>query len=170
MPKEGDTHTKNRNTVMVDKIHLELCDRCFMNTWRKSRRLMAYSTVGTPDYIAPEVLQRTGYTNDCDWWSLGAIMYECLVGWPPFCAEDQYTTTWKIANYKDHFYFPDEIHISREAEDLIRALLTEAEDRLGRHGAEDIKAHPFFNGVDWEHLRSIKAPFKPTLTSITDTS
>lgn len=47
----------------------------------------AYSTVGTPDYIAPEVFMQRGYGQECDWWSLGAIMFECLVGYPPFCSE-----------------------------------------------------------------------------------
>jgi serine/threonine protein kinase len=56
----------------------------------------AYSTVGTLDYMAPEVLLKKGYGIECDWWSLGAIMYEMLVGYPPFCSDDPRMTCRKV--------------------------------------------------------------------------
>ena len=65
--------TSGRNSVMVDAIHLTMSNRQTMQTWRKSRRLMAYSTVGTPDYIAPEIFIHQGYGQECDWWSLGPL-------------------------------------------------------------------------------------------------
>lgn len=157
-------------TSMVDAIHLTISNRQQISTWRKSRRLMAYSTVGTPDYIAPEIFIHQGYGQECDWWSLGAIMFECLVGWPPFCSETPQETYRKILNWQDTLQFPDDIHLSAESEDLIRRLLTFAERRLGRNGAEEIKAHPFFRGVDWSAIRDFSAPFIPNLSSVTDTS
>ncbi|KAL2507820.1 AGC kinase family protein [Forsythia ovata] len=65
--------------------------------WQKNRRMLAYSTVGTPDYIAPEVLLKKGYGMECDWWSLGAIMYEMLVGYPPFYSDDPMSTCRKVS-------------------------------------------------------------------------
>ena len=72
-------------------------------------RLQAYSTVGTPDYIAPEVLTKTGYGMECDWWSLGAIMYEMMVGYPPFYSEDPMSTCRKIVNWRSTLRFPPEV-------------------------------------------------------------
>ena len=82
--------------------------------------VQAYSTVGTPDYIAPEIFLQKGYGNECDWWSLGAIMFECLVGYPPFCSETTHETYQKIINWPHYLVIPDDVHLSREAEDLIR--------------------------------------------------
>lgn len=71
---------KNRNSgFFSDAINLTVSNRGQINTWRRSRRAMAYSTVGTPDYIAPEIFNGQGYTYLCDWWSVGAIMFEAFV-------------------------------------------------------------------------------------------
>lgn len=80
----------------------------------------AYSTVGTPDYIAPEVFMMHGYGKECDWWSLGAIMFECLIGYPPFCAENASDTYKKIIDWPRYLHFPEEVHLSTEGLDLMR--------------------------------------------------
>jgi len=72
--------------------------------------LQAYSTVGTLDYMAPEVLLKKGYGMECDWWSLGAIMYEMLIGYPPFCSDDPRMTCRKVLlfsgfNIQFNFFF-----------------------------------------------------------------
>ncbi|OWK13072.1 STK38 [Cervus elaphus hippelaphus] len=79
----------------------------------------AFSTVGTPDYIAPEVFMQTGYNKLCDWWSLGVIMYEMLIGYPPFCSETPQETYKKVMNWKETLTFPPEVPISEKAKDLI---------------------------------------------------
>ncbi|THG21444.1 hypothetical protein TEA_001062 [Camellia sinensis var. sinensis] len=117
--------------------------------WKRNRCALAYSTVGTLDYMAPEVLRKKGYGTECDWWSLGAIMYEMLIGYPPFCSEDQRMTCKKIINWKACLKFPEEPKISDEAKDLICHLLCDVETRLGTNGVEAIKAHLL---VQWLRL------------------
>ncbi|GAU43823.1 hypothetical protein TSUD_399150 [Trifolium subterraneum] len=140
-----------------------------LQNWQKNRRTLAYSTVGTPDYIAPEVLLKKGYGMECDWWSLGAIMYEMLVGYPPFYSDDPMTTCRKIVNWKSHLKFPEEAALSPEAKDLISRLLCNVNHRLGSNGADEIKAHPFFNGVEWDKLYHIEAAFMPEVNDELDT-
>ncbi|KAJ7180131.1 kinase-like domain-containing protein [Mycena crocata] len=156
----------SRNSVMVNSINLTMTNDQ-IQTWKANRRKLAYSTVGTPDYIAPEIFQQKGYGKECDWWSLGAIAFECLVGYPPFCSESTHDTYQKIMQWQYHLAFPDDVHLSRQAEDLVRRLITSADRRMN---IQEIKKHPFFYGVDWTTLRNIDAPFVPHLRSITDTS
>ncbi|KAF9935103.1 Serine/threonine-protein kinase [Mortierella alpina] len=153
----------------VDAINLTFSSKDKLATWRKNRRTLAYSTVGTPDYIAPEIFLQQGYGQECDWWSLGAIMFECLVGYPPFCSENTHDTYRKIMNWREQLQFPEDVHLTQEAEDLIRRLICSPESRLGRNSVEEIMSHPFFNGVDWVNLRRMESPFVPELKSITDT-
>eukprot|EP01063_Lacrimia_lanifica_P008989 TRINITY_DN1603_c0_g3_i1.p1 TRINITY_DN1603_c0_g3~~TRINITY_DN1603_c0_g3_i1.p1 ORF type:complete len:477 (+),score=204.85 TRINITY_DN1603_c0_g3_i1:140-1570(+) len=137
-------------------------------SWRseQQRRKMFYSTVGSPGYIAPEVLQRKGYGVECDWWSVGVIMYEMLCGYPPFYSEDPMQTCQKILRWKDFLHFPKECVLPPAAENLIRRLLCEPEKRLTY---DQIKAHPFFQGLDWDRIRSTQASFQPQLQSPGDT-
>lgn len=128
----------SRNSVEVTPIHLTMTRAETIATWKKNRRRLvrdplrlssyygmadaeqAFSTVGTPDYIAPEVFMMRGYGKECDWWSLGAIMFECLIGYPPFCAENASDTYKKIIDWPHHLHFPEQVHLSTEALDLMR--------------------------------------------------
>lgn len=177
--KKGSPNNNDDTDQALPKIHLDKgesssaatsADPNVIGTWKRNRRALAYSTVGTPDYIAPEVFSSKGYGKECDWWSLGTILYEMLVGYPPFVAESYAETYQKISKWRETLHFPPDVFISPAAEHLIRRLLCDAEHRLGRHGAAEIKSHPFFAGVDWENLRSMSAPWIPQLKSMADTS
>ncbi|XP_021276172.1 serine/threonine-protein kinase 38-like isoform X2 [Herrania umbratica] len=137
--------------------------------WQMNRRKLAFSTVGTPDYIAPEVLLKKGYSMECDWWSLGAIMYEMLIGYPPFYSDDPITTCRKIVHWRNHLRFPEDSRLSHEAKDLICRLLCDVEHRLGTGGANQIKAHPWFKDVEWDKLYEMEAAFKPEVNGELDT-
>ncbi|KAL1678542.1 kinase-like domain-containing protein [Schizophyllum commune] len=156
-----------RNSVLVNSINLTMTRKDQIATWKANRRKLAYSTVGTPDYIAPEIFMQQGYDKACDWWSLGAIMFECLVGYPPFCSQTTHETYQKIMDWQRHLVFPDDVHLSRESEDLVRRMICGADRRLN---VEQIKNHTFFYGVEWDAIRQIDPPFVPQLRSITDTT
>jgi len=133
-----------------------------INTWKQKRKVSAFSTVGTPDYIAPEVFLQNpeGYGPECDWWSVGVIMFEMLCGYPPFCSETPTETYRKIMNWKETLQFPEEVELSPEAQDLIFQLCC---DRSKRLAAKQLKQHPFFEGIDWDNIRIQSAPFVPKL-------
>uniref|UniRef100_A0A8C9T7L8 Serine/threonine-protein kinase sax-1 n=1 Tax=Scleropages formosus TaxID=113540 RepID=A0A8C9T7L8_SCLFO len=139
-------------------------------TWKRNRRQLAFSTVGTPDYIAPEVFMQNGYNKLCDWWSLGVIMYEMLIGYPPFCSETPQETYRKVMNWRETLVFPPEVPISEKAKDLILRFCCESEHRIGALGVEEIKSNPFFEGVDYDHIRERPAAIPIEIKSIDDTS
>jgi serine/threonine kinase 38 len=128
-----------------------------------------FSCVGTAYYVAPEVLSKTGYGKDIDWWSVGVIFFEMLVGYAPFCSEETKEVCYKVINWKNYLKIPDDITISKEAEDLINKMINNSDERLGRNGIEEIKKHPFFKGVDWDNIRNTKAPFIPDIKNDYDT-
>lgn len=138
---------------------------------RQHQRCLAHSLVGTPNYIAPEVLLRTGYTQLCDWWSVGVILYEMVVGQPPFFANTPMETQLKVINWKNTLHIPPAAKLSLEASDLIIKLCRGHEDRLGKNGTDEIKEHPFFKSIDFSSdLRQQGAPYVPTIAHSTDTS
>ncbi|XP_057563625.1 serine/threonine-protein kinase LATS2 [Hippopotamus amphibius kiboko] len=138
---------------------------------RQHQRCLAHSLVGTPNYIAPEVLLRKGYTQLCDWWSVGVILFEMLVGQPPFLAPTPTETQLKVINWESTLHIPAQVELSPEARDLIAKLCCAAEHRLGRSGADDLKAHPFLGAIDFSSdIRRQPAPYVPTISHPMDTS
>ncbi|CAF3473574.1 unnamed protein product [Rotaria sp. Silwood1] len=129
---------------------------------------------GTPDYIAPEILQELDYSFSVDWWALGVLMYEMMAGQPPFEADDEDSLFESIL--RDEVLYP--VWLSKEAVHILKSFMTKnPAKRLGcvaAQGGEDaIKRHAFFAGkIDWEALdrRQVKPPFKPKVVNPRDTS
>ncbi|KAG9326931.1 hypothetical protein KVV02_001881 [Mortierella alpina] len=149
--------------------------------------------LGTWDYMSPEVVDAQSggkpYGKEVDWWAVGVVTYELLVGEPPFFAESAMGI---IRLLRDHevgiFKPPGDIaldarsiisknlsfdkapDISSECKDLITRLLARKENRLGKSGVDEIKAHPFFKGIDWTNIRKAIPPFLPVIETPDDTS
>ncbi|XP_076152482.1 protein kinase C epsilon type isoform X1 [Alosa pseudoharengus] len=126
---------------------------------------------GTPDYIAPEILQELEYGPSVDWWALGVLMYEMMAGQPPFEADNEDDLFESILH--DDVLYP--VWLSKEAVSILKAFMTKnPSKRLGcvvSQGLEEaIKAHSFFREIDWLLLeqRRVRPPFKPRIKTKRD--
>ena len=84
-----------------------------------------------------------------DWWSIGVILFEMMVGYPPVFSDAPSITCQKILHWKKTLAIPPEANLTPAASDILKRLINDADVRLGRNGVEEIKAHPFFEGMDW---------------------
>jgi len=130
-----------------------------------------YTLCGTPEYIAPEVLLNKGHGKPVDWWTLGILIYEMIVGYPPFVDEDPMGIYQKILSGK--IVFPK--LFDKNAKGLVKKLLTaDLGKRYGnlKNGVDDIKQHKWFKDLSWEDLleKKMQAPFKPQVQGENDTS
>ena len=130
----------------------------------------ATSFCGTPEYLAPEIIENKGHGKAVDWWSLGAITYEMLTGLPPFYSKDRDKLFKNIRS--GLIRYPP--YLSKDAVSLLQAFFIKDPDKRlgsGPNGLNDIKAHPFFKNLDWDAIfkKKIKPPFIPKISSDFDT-
>ncbi|XP_053575370.1 microtubule-associated serine/threonine-protein kinase 1 [Bombina bombina] len=136
----------------------------------EAREFLDKQVCGTPEYIAPEVILRQGYGKPVDWWAMGIILYEFLVGCVPFFGDTPEELFGQVIS--DDIVWPEgEEALPADAQHLISSLLqTDPLLRLGTGGAVEVKTHSFFTDLDWNGLLRQKAEFIPHLEAEDDTS
>uniref|UniRef100_A0A8B9TIL2 non-specific serine/threonine protein kinase n=1 Tax=Anas platyrhynchos TaxID=8839 RepID=A0A8B9TIL2_ANAPL len=137
---------------------------------KDTREFMDKQVCGTPEYIAPEVILIQGYGKPVDWWAMGIILYEFLVGCVPFFGDTPEELFGQVIS--DEIMWPEgDEALPADAQDLITRLLRQCPlERLGTGGAHEVKHHAFFLHLDWNGLLRQKAEFIPQLESEDDTS
>uniref|UniRef100_A0A671SVT5 non-specific serine/threonine protein kinase n=1 Tax=Sinocyclocheilus anshuiensis TaxID=1608454 RepID=A0A671SVT5_9TELE len=137
---------------------------------KDAREFSDKQVCGTPEYIAPEVILRQGYGKPVDWWAMGIILYEFLVGCVPFFGDTPEELFGQVIS--DEINWPEgEDAPPADAQELITLLLRQNPlERLGTGGAYEVKHHQFFHSLDWNSLLRQKAEFIPQLESEDDTS
>lgn len=141
----------------------------FFSSMSQAHDLKHSRIVGTPDYLAPESILGVGMDDfTVDWWAVGAILFEFLHGYPPFHASTPTDVFERILSRQ--IEWDEDTPIAPEAYDLINRLLCmDRTQRLGANGVAEIKSHPYFHGIDWDHLTEADGPFVPQLTDVAST-
>ncbi|XP_076020265.1 microtubule-associated serine/threonine-protein kinase 1 isoform X3 [Genypterus blacodes] len=137
---------------------------------KDAREFSDKQVCGTPEYIAPEVILRQGYGKPVDWWAMGIILYEFLVGCVPFFGDTPEELFGQVIS--DEINWPEgDDAPPADSQELIALLLRQNPlERMGTGGAAEVKNHPFFHNLDWNGLLRQKAEFIPQLESEDDTS
>ncbi|XP_055988068.1 ribosomal protein S6 kinase beta-2 isoform X1 [Sorex fumeus] len=161
---------KPENIMLNSQGHIKLTD---FGLCKESihEGAVTHTFCGTIEYMAPEILVRSGHNRAVDWWSLGALMHDMLTGSPPFTAENRKKTMDKIV--KGKLVLPP--YLTADARDLIKKFLKRnpAQRMGGGPGdAADVQRHPFFRHINWDDLlaRHVDPPFRPSLQSEEDVS
>lgn len=139
----------------------------------RNRQRTVYSVVGSPEYMAVEILTHQGYNHLVDYWSLGVILYEFIYGITPFGANTVKEVFHRVQNWKAYLHPPeyasdDEYPVSSEFWDLLMKLICDATDRF--QSITEIQAHPWFKSFNWDKIREMDPPFIPELEDEVDTS
>lgn len=160
---------KPENLLLTDDGRCKLTDMGLAKEVLKK----TYTTCGTPDYLAPEVLRNHGYNRAVDWWALGILVFELMSGHPPFESKSTMDTYKKIVKGIDAVSFPDAIKGPVGLEDFVRGLChSTPADRLPMKfaGTGHIKVHPWLKDFDWSaaEKRRMPPPYKPGVSGKTD--
>lgn len=156
---------KPENILFGEDGYLLLADFGLAKTITKNE--LANSFCGTAEYLAPEMLTGTGHDYTVDWWALGILLYEMMVGIPPFFHRNKHRMYFLIKESPVNFPDPIKhgIDISAPARDLIKRLLDKnKKTRLGAKGdVNEILSHPFFNNIDIEKVlnKQLLPPYQP---------
>ncbi|KAI9300454.1 kinase-like domain-containing protein, partial [Cunninghamella echinulata] len=158
---------KPENILLDAKGHIKITDFGFA----KYVPDITWTLCGTPDYLAPEIIQSKGYGKAVDYWSLGVLIFEMLAGYAPFYDDNQFKLYEKIVKCEPQY----PLFFSNEAKDILSHLLTtNLSCRYGnlKRGYLDIADHVWFKDIDFQKLeqRQVIPPFVPTLKSDDDTS
>jgi len=162
---------KPENLLVDSSGYIKLVDFGFAKKIGSSGKTWTFC--GTPEYVAPEIILNKGHDFAADYWSLGILIFELMVGNPPFNGEDPMTTYNIILRGIEALDFPHSV--TRSAQHLIKRLCRyEASERLGaqKDGVQDIRNHKWFQGFHWQGLstRSLKPPYIPRVKNPLDHS
>jgi len=158
---------KPENILLTEEGHICMTDFGISKEGLAADNDRTATFCGTPEYLAPEVLEGKGYTKAVDWWSFGTLMYEMLTGLPPFYSQDVQQMYFKIMHAK--LELPDTL--PSETRSILLGLL-ERDPAKRLADASAVRAHPYFKGLDWDKLlrKEIPPPFVPPVKDKMDIS
>jgi len=165
----GHLHSKNiiYRDLKPENVVLDGQGHCILTDFGLAKQDITnnnptHTFCGTPEYLAPEIIKGKGHSKPVDWWSLGILIYEMLVGLPPFYSENMNEMYELIL--KAPLKFPS--FVPNEAQSLLKGLLERDETKRlggGKDDYKEIQTHPFFAPIDWDKLyaKKITPPFVP---------